>query len=141
MSEKRCTVIVWGEPQEVIVRKVSKSRWVATGEYIGEAKQTKDATESAALKRWREWAEYKGNDGLDRDLVDCAHYLLRLTSSHGPNVLQQIDVCIEEYLIRSRKPTEARARLAAAFETLLSAIRTNHVIEYARKKLTSEPST
>src|SRR5262245_2694303 len=135
MSEKRCTVIVWGEPQEVIVRKVSKSHLVASGEYISEAKQTKDATESAAVKRWREWAEYKGNDGLDRDLVDCAHYLLRLTSSHGPNVLQQIDVCINEYLVRSRRPTEARAKLAAAFETLISATRANDVNEYVRKKL------
>jgi hypothetical protein len=87
MFEKKYTVIVWGEPQEVTVHKVSKSRWVASGTYMGDFKQTKDATEGSAVKRWREWAEYKGNDGLDRDLVDCAHYLLRLTSSHGPNVL------------------------------------------------------
>ena len=60
MYEKKYTVIVWGEPQEVTARKVSKSRWVASGTYTGEFKQTKDATEGSAVKRWREWADYKG---------------------------------------------------------------------------------
>ena len=53
MYEKKYTVIVWGEPQEVTARKVSKSRWVASGTYTGEFKQTKDATEGSAVSRWR----------------------------------------------------------------------------------------
>jgi len=54
------TVMVWSEPQEVIVHQKSKSVWIAVGSYLGKSIETKGATEGAALIRWREAAEYKG---------------------------------------------------------------------------------
>lgn len=55
------TVKVWGQSYEVSVHQQSKSVWTATGEYMGESHSTKDATAGAAIKRWTEWAAYKGN--------------------------------------------------------------------------------
>jgi len=60
MSTQR-TVIVWGKPQVVSVDRRSKSVWVAVGDYMGEPITVQDRSESAALKRWREAATYKGN--------------------------------------------------------------------------------
>jgi hypothetical protein len=58
MSEH--TVLVWGKQHSVTTYRKSKSVWVATGTYMGESHSTQDQTEGAAIKRWREWAEYKG---------------------------------------------------------------------------------
>jgi len=54
-------VIVWDKPYAVTTDKLSKSVWRASGEYGGEHNSTQDRTEGAAVRRWREWAEYKGN--------------------------------------------------------------------------------
>lgn len=53
-------VSVWGKRYPVTVYQKSKSVWIASGTYMDEHKQTKGSTMGAALKRWREWAEYKG---------------------------------------------------------------------------------
>jgi hypothetical protein len=55
------TVMVWDQPQEVTAHRKSKSVWIAVGEYMGERVETKAASESAAVARWREAARYKGN--------------------------------------------------------------------------------
>ena len=55
------TVMVWGQPQEVQTDRISKAVWRATGTYMGETHQTQDRTENTAIKRWQEWAKYKGN--------------------------------------------------------------------------------
>lgn len=59
MSEHR--VMVWGKPYIVTTHQKSKSVWIATGEYMGESKSVQDRSPGAAVKRWCEWAEYKGN--------------------------------------------------------------------------------
>ena len=61
MSER--TVIVWGKSYTVSVYKdcAYKSVWHAVGDYEGRSIRTKDRSESAALKRWREAANYRGN--------------------------------------------------------------------------------
>jgi len=53
-------VVVWGQQYPVTTYQKSKSVWVATGEYMDESHSTEDRTEGAAVKRWREWAQYKG---------------------------------------------------------------------------------
>lgn len=53
-------VIVWGKPHTVRVAQKSKSVWTASGEYMGEHIQTTGATAGAAIKRWREAAQYRG---------------------------------------------------------------------------------
>ena len=55
------TVNVWGKPYEVTTARRSKSVWVCSGSYMGEHHSTQDRTESTAIKRWCEWARYKGN--------------------------------------------------------------------------------
>jgi hypothetical protein len=55
------TVYVWEKPQVISVYQKSKTVWIASGKYMGELKQVKDRSESSAIKRWREWARYKGN--------------------------------------------------------------------------------
>ena len=55
------TVIVWGKEVRITVERSSKSVWIATGDYMGKPIRVKDATEGAAIKRWREAAEYRGN--------------------------------------------------------------------------------
>lgn len=54
------TVKVWDKPQEVEVYQVSKSVWSVVGTYMGKRIETKDRTESSALKRWSEAARYAG---------------------------------------------------------------------------------
>jgi hypothetical protein len=54
-------VIVWGKPHVVSVERISKSVWVAVGDYMGESLRVQDRSEGAALIRWREAATYKGN--------------------------------------------------------------------------------
>jgi hypothetical protein len=54
-------VRVWDQPYEVETYRKSKSVWVASGEYMGEHHSTQDRTEGAAVKRWCEWARFKGN--------------------------------------------------------------------------------
>jgi hypothetical protein len=54
-------VKVWNIDSEVSVSQLSKSVWRATGTYHGEVIETKDRSEGAALKRWREAAQYRGN--------------------------------------------------------------------------------
>jgi hypothetical protein len=53
-------VSVWGKPHIVSVHQKSKSVWVAVGDYLGERIETKGSSEGAAVKRWREAAQYKG---------------------------------------------------------------------------------
>jgi hypothetical protein len=55
------TVVVWGKEVEITVERHSKSVWIATGDYMGKPIQVQDATQGAAIKRWREAAEYQGN--------------------------------------------------------------------------------
>jgi hypothetical protein len=57
----RRTVEVWGKRCELETYQKSGSVWVASGEYMGESHSTQDRSETTAVKRWREWAEYKGN--------------------------------------------------------------------------------
>jgi hypothetical protein len=54
------SVIVWGASCTVETHKKHKTVWVASGEYMGEFHSTEGRTEGAAIKRWREWAQYKG---------------------------------------------------------------------------------
>lgn len=54
-------VVVWGKPQEVTVSMKSKTVWIAVGDYMGKRVETKGASEGAAVKRWKEAAEYSGN--------------------------------------------------------------------------------
>lgn len=53
--------MVWDKPHKVEVHQQSKSVWIAVGEYMGARIETKDRTESTALKRWIEAARYRGN--------------------------------------------------------------------------------
>jgi hypothetical protein len=55
------SVMVHGERYDVTTHHKSKSVWIASGEYMGERKSTQDQSEGAAIRCWREWAEYKGN--------------------------------------------------------------------------------
>ena len=55
------TVSVWGKQYEVAVDQLSKSVWRAVGNYEGHSIETKDRSESTALKRWQEAARYRGN--------------------------------------------------------------------------------
>jgi hypothetical protein len=55
------TVFVWDEPCTVTVRRKSKSAWIASGDYKGTTITVEDQTEGAAVKRWREAAQYQGN--------------------------------------------------------------------------------
>lgn len=54
-------VEVWGKKYEITVHQKSKSVWIARGEYMGEQIETKDSSESTAIKRWKEAATYRGN--------------------------------------------------------------------------------
>ena len=54
------TVMVWGKPYKIDVEQKSKRVWIASGECMGQSIQAKDFSEGAAIKRWREAAEYKG---------------------------------------------------------------------------------
>lgn len=53
-------VLVWNTQCTVSVEQMSKSVWVAVGDYMGETIRTQDRSEATALKRWREAAQYKG---------------------------------------------------------------------------------
>ena len=57
----RHTVSVWGKEYQVSVDQLSKTVYRAVGDYEGERIETKDRTESTALKRWCEAARYRGN--------------------------------------------------------------------------------
>lgn len=59
MSKQRVTV--WGEVILIDVHQVSKSVWIASGEYMGQRFDAKDRTASTAAKRWKEAATYRGN--------------------------------------------------------------------------------
>jgi hypothetical protein len=59
----RYTVNVWGKRYEVRTHRLSKSVWIASGDYEGDSIQGKASTEGAAVIRWRETAQYRGNDG------------------------------------------------------------------------------
>ncbi len=54
------TVEVWGKSYTVMTHQKYKTVWIAVGEYMGEAIQTKGRTKGAAVKRWRERAHFKG---------------------------------------------------------------------------------
>lgn len=54
-------MVVWGERYEVTVSKRSKTVWIATGTYMGKTIQVQGRSEGAAVIRWREAAEYRGN--------------------------------------------------------------------------------
>ena len=55
------TVSVWGKDCTVTVHRKHNTVWVASGEYKGTTITVEDRTEGAAIKRWREAAEYRGN--------------------------------------------------------------------------------
>jgi hypothetical protein len=52
---------VWDKPYPVSTYQRSKSVWVASGEFMDESHSSEDRTEGTSIKRWREWARYKGN--------------------------------------------------------------------------------
>ena len=54
-------VMVWGKRYTVSLRQKSKNVWVASGDYLGQSLSVQDRTEGAALMRWREAAQYRGN--------------------------------------------------------------------------------
>jgi len=54
-------VAVRGRLQDIIVYQKSKTVWVATGKYMGENHQLQGSTANTAVKRWQQWATYKGN--------------------------------------------------------------------------------
>jgi hypothetical protein len=54
-------VTVWGKQVPVAVHQVSKSVWLAAGDYLGSHIEVKDRSERSALARWREAATYRGN--------------------------------------------------------------------------------
>ena len=60
--EKRVTVIVWGEPQAIRVYRdqSTKTRWIATGRYRNEPLDVRASSEGAAIRLWREKAQFKG---------------------------------------------------------------------------------
>lgn len=62
-------VLVWGKPYEVAVHRKpgTKSVWVASGDYMGATIRTEDRSQGSALRRWREAATYRGNDGYPKD--------------------------------------------------------------------------
>jgi hypothetical protein len=53
------TVSVWERPHKVAVRQELKSKWVASGECMGQIITVSDRTRGAAIKRWREAATYR----------------------------------------------------------------------------------
>jgi hypothetical protein len=55
------TVLVWDKPQEVSVHQKSKTVWIASGEYMGQAIVETGPSETAAVMHWRKTAEYRGN--------------------------------------------------------------------------------
>jgi hypothetical protein len=57
----RETVTVWGQQYEVTVHQKSKAVWIARGDYMGEQIETQGQTQGAAVIRWREAAQYRGN--------------------------------------------------------------------------------
>jgi hypothetical protein len=60
-GELRGKVLVGGRSYEISVYRKSKSVWIAVGDYMGVTITVQDRSEDAALKRWREAAEHKGN--------------------------------------------------------------------------------
>jgi hypothetical protein len=56
-------VKVWDRTYTVRAYQESKSRWIAIGDYMGELKEAKGKTESAAVRAWAAAAKYVGNDG------------------------------------------------------------------------------
>jgi hypothetical protein len=55
------TVTVWGKPYTVSLNQSSKAVWIAAGDYMGHQIEAKDSSAGAALMRWREAAQYRGN--------------------------------------------------------------------------------
>ena len=64
-------------------------------------------------------------------LEDCASYLHKLTRSQNRNVRQQIDACIDDYLVRAATRAKARGELAAAFRASASDL---ELIEYILRR-------
>ena len=60
MSEREHMVIVWGQPQSVMVHQKSKHVWQAVGEYAGGTIRVQDRSAGAAINHWREAATFKG---------------------------------------------------------------------------------
>jgi hypothetical protein len=60
-GELKRTVSVWGKPYEISLYRKSKSVWIAVGDYMGTTITVQDRSEGAAIKRWREAAEHRGN--------------------------------------------------------------------------------
>ena len=61
MIQREVTVMVWERPQRVTVHQKSKSVWIAVGDYMGQRVEAQGSTQGAAVKRWKEAAQYKGN--------------------------------------------------------------------------------
>jgi hypothetical protein len=55
------TVIVWSESCTIDVCRKHKTVWVASGDYKGATITVQVQTEGAAIKRWREAAQYLDN--------------------------------------------------------------------------------
>jgi hypothetical protein len=53
--------MVWGQPHVVTVYRKSETVYEVVGNYMCESIRVEDQSEGAAIKRWREAAEYKGH--------------------------------------------------------------------------------
>ena len=60
MNGRRVTVWVWGKTIKIETDQLLKTKWRASGEYMGEVHQSEDRTEDQAMRRWIEWATTKG---------------------------------------------------------------------------------
>jgi hypothetical protein len=56
------TVRVWGESCTVQVQELSKSVWVAAGDFMGKHHISKARSEAAAVRAWEMWAHRKGSE-------------------------------------------------------------------------------
>lgn len=61
MPLEEMTVLVWGKREPVTVFQVSKSVWVASGEYLGNHIEVKGRSRGAAAKLWADAARYRTN--------------------------------------------------------------------------------
>jgi hypothetical protein len=58
---RELSVMVWGQPHVVTVYRKSETVYEVVGNYMCETIRLEDQSEGAAIKRWREAAEYKGH--------------------------------------------------------------------------------
>lgn len=60
-AEREHKVTVWSQSHTVTVYQKSKSVWMAVGDYIDQAIETKGSSAGSALTAWKNAATYRGN--------------------------------------------------------------------------------